>query len=121
MHIRSTAAGLLAGVLALAGCVSDPGPDTTPPTVEITSPAANAIVAGVVTISARVTENVGVEEVRFYAGTTLLGVDGIAPYDWLWNTTTHGAGAVQLQVVAADLAGNTGEGRIAVTVTSGSQ
>lgn len=63
-----------------AGCLSEPGADTTPPTVEITSPAANATVSGVVSISTRVTDNVGIEVVRFYAGTTLLGEDGIAPY-----------------------------------------
>lgn len=113
----------VAAVLAVlvSGCISDPAGDASPPTVEITSPATSATVAGVVTISARVTDNVGIEVVRFYAGTTLLGEDGIAPYDWLWNTTTHSAGAVQLQVVAVDLSGNTGEDRRAVTVNNGPQ
>jgi len=104
-----------------AGCLSEPGADTTPPTVEITSPAANATVSGVVSISTRVTDNVGIEVVRFYAGTTLLGEDGIAPYEWLWNTTTRAPGAVQLQVVAVDLAGNTGNAQVTVTVNNGPQ
>lgn len=107
--------------LLLGACIGDPTADSTPPTVVITSPAPNATVSGVVSISTLVTDNLGIEVVRFYAGTTLLGEDGIAPYEWLWNTTTRPAGAVQLQVVAVDLAGNTGEALRTVTVNNGPQ
>jgi len=121
VHSRSNlGAGTILAIL-LAGCVSDPSADASPPTVEITSPAVSATVAGVVTISARVTDNDGIEVVRFYAGTTLLGEDGIAPYDWLWNTSAQSAGAVQIQVIAVDFSGNTGEDRRAVTVNNGPQ
>ena len=122
MASHRTAWFTLGGVaLLLGGCIADPTADSTPPTVEITSPAADATVSGVVSISTRVTDNLGIEVVRFYAGTTLLGEDGIAPYEWLWNTTTRPAGAVQLQVIAVDLAGNTGEALRTVTVNNGPQ
>ncbi len=118
---RSAGIGLGSLVFLLGGCISDPGTDSTPPTVEITSPAANATVSGVVSISTRISDNLGIEVVRFYAGTTLLGEDGIAPYEWLWNTTTRPAGAVQLKVLAVDLAGNTAEALRTVTVNNGPQ
>ena len=118
---RSAWTNLGSLVLLLAGCISEPGQDSTPPGVEITSPAANATVSGVISISARVTDDGGIEVVRFYAGTTLLGEDGIAPYEWLWNTTTRPAGVVQLKVLAVDLAGNTAEALRTVTVNNGPQ
>jgi hypothetical protein len=89
--------------------------------VTITSPANNTSVSGVVNISATATDNLGIEFVRFYAGTTVLGDDGITPYGWLWNTTGFAPGAIELRVVARDLVGNVSEAKVTVTITNGPQ
>jgi hypothetical protein len=89
--------------------------------VTITSPAGNATVSGVVNVSATVTDNLGIEFVRFYAGTTVLGDDGIPPYGWLWNTAGFAPGAIELRVVAKDLVGNVSEDKVTVTINNGPQ
>src|SRR5688572_2512970 len=43
-----------------------PPPDTTPPTVSITSPASGATVSGTTTVSASASDNVGVAGVQFF-------------------------------------------------------
>src|SRR5207247_4013274 len=48
-------------------------PDTTPPTVAITAPAAGATVAGTVTVSASASDNVGVVGVQFKLDGASLG------------------------------------------------
>ncbi len=110
---------LLAALLACsltAGCLASSSGDFFPPTVEITNPEDGATVSGVVDISAVASDDSGIEAVRFYLGTTLLGVDEIAPYSWLWNTASVTPGTVQIEARVADLFGNTAFHRITVTV-----
>ena len=59
-----------------------PPPDTTPPTVSITSPAAGALVGGTVTIAANASDNSGtVANVQFLVdGAPLGGPDTTAPF-----------------------------------------
>src|SRR5206468_4286688 len=54
-------------------------PDTTPPVVAVTSPAAGATVVGTVPISATATDNVAVASVQFEADGTNLGAPVTAP------------------------------------------
>jgi hypothetical protein len=79
--------------------------DVTPPVVAITAPAAGDV-SGTVTVSATATDNVGVAQVQFFAGATLIGTDASAPYSVQWNTTGI-TGAQQLTAKAFDGAGNT--------------
>lgn len=84
-----------------------PSPDTTPPTVSITSPAFGATVSGTITVSASASDDRGVAGVQF----RLDGVDGgaedtVAPYSISWDTTTAANGAHTLTAVARDAAGN---------------
>src|SRR3989441_8215142 len=59
-------------------------PDTTPPTVSITAPAAGATVAGTVTVSSSATDNVGVVGVQFKLDGANLGAEvTAAPYSLL--------------------------------------
>ena len=74
--------------------------------MSLTSP--GATVSGTVTLEATATDDVGVTEVRFYAGTTLLGTDTAAPYTFDWDTTAAENGSVTLTAEADDAAGNTG-------------
>jgi len=83
-------------------------PDTTPPAVSITAPAAEAIVSGTITVSASATDNVGVVGVQFQLGGVNLGAElTAAPYVLSWDTTSISKGTLTLTAVARDAAGNT--------------
>jgi len=92
-------------------------PDTTPPTVSLTAPAAGNV-SGMVTVTATAADNVAVSQVRFLAGTTVIGTVTTAPYTVQWNTAGV-TGAVNLTAEARDGAGNvTTSAPVAVTVGS---
>lgn len=81
-------------------------PDTTPPTVSLTAPAAGAVVAGVQTLAAEARDNVAVGAVHF-------SVDGVGlarvlspPYRASWDTRTAAEGSHAVEATAFDLAGN---------------
>jgi hypothetical protein len=81
--------------------------DTTPPTVAITSPAANATLAGSVTVTASASDNVGVASVQFKVDNANTGAAlQTAPYNYLLDTTTLSNGNHVVTAVAADAAGN---------------
>ena len=99
-----------AGNLAISGdftfTTASP-PDTTPPTVTISSPASGATVSGTVTISASASDNVGVTGVQFLLDGANLGAEDVAaPYSVSWNTLTALNGAHTLSARARDAAGN---------------
>jgi uncharacterized protein (TIGR03118 family) len=79
-------------------------PDVTAPTVSLTAPVAGNV-SGTVTVTATAADNIGVSQVRFLAGTTVIGTVSTAPYTVQWNTAGF-SGAVQLTAEAKDGAGN---------------
>ena len=80
--------------------------DIEPPTgVALTSPVAGMSVGGVISVTATATDNVGVAQVRFFAGNSIIGTTASAPFTVEWNTAGL-SGAVQLTVEATDRAGN---------------
>jgi chitodextrinase len=82
-------------------------PDTTRPSVSITSPAANATVSGTITVTASATDNVGVVGVQFkYNGANLGSEDTSAPFAATAYTTSVPNGTYTLKAVARDAAGN---------------
>jgi large repetitive protein len=82
-------------------------PDTTPPAVSITAPAAGAIVSGTITVSASATDDVGVVGVQFKLDGVNLGAElTAAPYVLSWDTTSISKGTLTLTAVARDAAGN---------------
>ncbi len=91
-----------------------PPPDTTPPTVSISSPTSGNV-SGTVMVSANASDNVGVARVDFYVNGGLVGSDSAAPYQYSWNTTSLANGAATLRAVAFDAAGNSTQSTI-VTV-----
>jgi hypothetical protein len=94
-----------------------PAPDTTPPSVSITSPANGATVSGTVTVNASASDNVGVVGVQILLDGVVRAVDTIAPYSVRWDTTTAGDGSHTLTAVAHDAAGNqTTSPPVAVTI-----
>jgi glucose/arabinose dehydrogenase len=85
-----------------------PPPDTTPPTVSITNPAAAAFVAGAVTIAASASDNSGtIANVQFLVdGVALGGPDTSAPFTASWATGGSSNGSHALTARATDAAGN---------------
>ena len=81
--------------------------DTTPPTVSVTAPAANATISGVTTVSANATDNIGVTSVQFKVDNANTGAAiTAAPYNYSLNTSTLSNGNHILTAVASDAAGN---------------
>jgi len=96
--------------------------DATPPTVAITSPAANATVSSTTTLTATAGDNVGVAGVQFKLnGANLGGELTSPPYSMSWNTAAATNGGYTLTAVARDAAGNrTTSAAVAVNVSNGS-
>jgi len=102
---------------AVAGCLGEGATDLYAPVLEITFPQDGAVVSGVVNFTVNAVDDSGIDVVTFYAGTTKLGEDRIAPYNWLWSTVTA-SGQVRLKAVAEDLAGNMTSREITVTINN---
>ncbi len=106
---------------AVGVTVSNAAPDTTPPTVSITSPTNGATVSGTVTISSTASDNVGVARVEFLVDGAVLSSDTTSPYSASWNTTTATNGAHALTARAFDAASNQAtSAAVNVTVNNGS-
>jgi len=82
--------------------------DTTPPTVNVTAPAPNALVAGTVTLSASATDNVAVVRVDFFVDGALVGSATAAPFSISFDTRTVASGGHSATAKASDAAGNQG-------------
>jgi hypothetical protein len=98
-----------------------PPPDTTPPTVSITSPASGATVSGTTSVTASASDNVGVVDVQFLLdGGSNGSVDATtAPYSVSWNTATASDGSHTITAIARDAAGNsTTSAPVSVTVAN---
>jgi len=102
----------------MTGAISGPPPDTTPPTVAVTSPVAGSTVFGTVSVSAAASDDVAIAAVQFFVDGALLGGPVTAPpYAVLWDTTST-TGDHVLTAAARDLAGNTStSASVTVTVT----
>ena len=121
--MRITNAVLILGTLGLtaacSGGSSSPS-DGSSPQVQITSPVDQAMVGGQVSFDANVTDDFGVDLVRFYVDGTVVSTQYSPPFHYLWNTagvpdqSTH-----TLKVDAMDLAKNLGLMSITVTVSRG--
>jgi hypothetical protein len=81
-------------------------PDTTPPAISITAPAAGSEVSGITSITADASDSQGLQKVRFWAGSQYLGYDTTAPYTVLWNSAASPNGIVVLRADAVDWANN---------------
>jgi hypothetical protein len=94
-------------------------PDTTPPSVQFTNPAAGAVVSGTTLLQADASDDVGVAGVQFLVDGTNVGAeDTSAPYSLSWNTTTLANGTHGVTARARDAAGNVTVQSIDVTVTN---
>ena len=89
-----------------AGSAPPPQPDTTAPSISITSPVAGSNVGGIVSVVANATDNIGIAAVAFSLDGQALAQDSSTPYSMAWNTASVGNGAHTLSAVASDAAGN---------------
>jgi hypothetical protein len=81
-------------------------PDTTPPTVTLSSPADGAHVSATVAVTADAFDNVGVAGVQFrWEGGAIGAEDTSSPYTVSWNTVGVPNGSHTLTAVARDAAG----------------
>jgi RHS repeat-associated protein len=104
------ARGLLAVALAPLALTATPAyaGETQPPTVAITDPEDEETVAGVVTVTATASDNVGVTVVKFYLDDVYKAQDTSSPYTWDWDTTQYENGGYTLTAKAYDAAENEG-------------
>ena len=102
--------------------VTQPPPDTTPPTVSLTAPANGATISDTVTVSASASDNVGVVGVQFQLdGANLGSEDTSSPYSRPWDSTAVSDGSHTLTAIARDAAGNhTTSAPVTLTVSNGS-
>jgi hypothetical protein len=120
VRCRDTAGNATTTDVAITFSVAaPPPPDTTPPTVSVTSPASGATVGGTVTLTASASDAGGVAGVQFLLDGAPLGAeDTSSPYSVAWNTTTSTNGAHQVAARARDAAGNvTTSAAVDVTVS----
>ncbi|HEX8435936.1 Ig-like domain-containing protein [Archangium sp.] len=80
--------------------------DNAAPTVALTSPANGASLFLSTTVQASASDNVGVTQVVFYDGTTVIGTDTTAPYSVSWNLLNVSKGTHTLTAKAHDAVGN---------------
>ncbi len=94
-------------------------PDTTAPTVSITSLTQGQVVNGTLTVNATASDTVGVAGVRFFVdGIQLNTEDSTAPYSRTWNTSTASNGLHVVMATARDAAGNTASANVTVSVSN---
>jgi phage replication-related protein YjqB (UPF0714/DUF867 family) len=101
---------------AVSVTVKNDTPDTTAPTVTITSPANGAVLAKTVTIAATATDDVGVTSVQVLVNGQAIGTDASSPYAVSWDTTSRPNGTYSITAIATDAAGNS-KTSAAVSVT----
>ena len=98
-------------------------PDTTPPTVSMTSPTNGSTVSGNVTVSANASDDKAVAKVEFYRDSGIqIGTDNSYPYSITWNSTSTTNGSHTLYAKAYDTSNNTAiSATVSVTVSNGTQ
>jgi len=89
--------------------------DTTPPTVEIISPAPDSSGTRSVTLSARATDETGVPQVSIYADGKLRCA-GSGSVSCSWNLRKVSSGIYGIEAIATDAAGNTASTSVDFTV-----
>ena len=100
----------LLSVLSLIywSCEEPTEPDTTPPTVTITSPQDGSIVYEIITITCMSSDNEGVEKVELWVNGITTGLtDNTEPYSFDWNTTTLEDGNYTIIIRSYDTSENT--------------
>lgn len=91
-------------------------PDSTPPTVSVSSPANGATVSGTITITAAASDTQGLQKVRFWVDGTYLGYDSAAPYARILDASSLSPGPHTITAQAVDWGNNLTDTSITVNV-----
>jgi len=84
-------------------CENVTPPDTTPPSISLSTPTNGQTVQGsTVNISASAQDNIGVTKVEFFLDNILLNTDNSAPYSYAWNSTLSAEGNHTIYAKAYD-------------------
>jgi subtilisin family serine protease len=94
--------------VAAAEGTGAPPPDTSVPAAAVVSPASGSTLSGQVVVSATASDNVAIQEVRFYVDGQMIASDPASPYSAAWNTDATNDGSHVLVVDAYDTSGNRG-------------
>lgn len=82
-------------------------PDTTPPSVTLTSPTVGSTVSGQVTLAASASDNVAIDHVDFLVDGAVVGSSVAGGWTYSWNSRTASTGTHTIAARAVDTAGNT--------------
>ena len=91
-------------------------PDSSSPSISITSPSDGATITGTINVEVSASDNVGVIKSELYADGILVASSTTAPFTLKWNTRRVKAGQHVLKSKAYDAAGNAGTSE-PITVT----
>jgi poly(hydroxyalkanoate) depolymerase family esterase len=116
----ATDAAANAGEASIDVTVTGGVDDTTPPTVNVASPANGAMVSGTVPIEVDAGDDFGVARVEVFVDGAAVGEATSAPYTVAWDASSVAPGAHSIRAVAHDAAGNsTTDDDTSVTVVAG--
>lgn len=93
-------------------------PDTTAPSVSITSPANGATVSGTVNVQATASDDTSLSKVEFYVDGVLKASDTATPYSYSIDTSTLTNGSHTLVAKAYDTSNNSSSNSRTVTVSN---
>jgi hypothetical protein len=112
-------AALAPGLVMAAAAIAASGPDQTAPTLTLSAPVGGTTLSGTTTLSAAVSDDVGVASVQFKLDGSPLGTPiTAAPYQQAWDTTTASNATHTLTAVATDTSGNSATVNTTVTVSN---
>jgi len=104
------------GSATISVTVANGAPDTTPPTVSISSPKSGDTVSKTVTIIANAADNVGVSRVEFRVDGAILSIATTPPYQASGDSTLISNGPHTIEARAYDAANNNASASITVNV-----
>lgn len=90
--------------------------DTTPPSVQLSSPTNGSTISGTINATATASDNAGVSKVEFYIDGSLRSTSIASPYGYTWDTLTAINGSHSMYAKAYDNAGNSSNSAL-ITVT----
>ena len=100
---------VLGGITAFLWHVNVVQYDTIPPEITFDSPADNATVSGLVTLSSTATDNVGIVQVWYIITGANIGLEKVTvgpPYTTVWDSSAFAGQQVTIAAFARDYAGN---------------
>ena len=95
-----------------------PSTATTPPSVSFSAPTSGATVAGTLTVTASMADNVGITRVQYYLDGALVAVYSPPVGRFTWDSATVGDGSHTWKAVVYGAAGNTAQAAVTFTVSN---